>query len=138
MSSLAHLSSAIITGIIRTIYGYGPGRLIPTYTKSELWSVIHIGCAVVCACLPSLRPLVIRVKYLTSTISSLFSSISKPISVATGLGFRARHTTGENKPSWNLGMRKNTPVDESLLTTQTSSLGVKDSHGGTVIVTEEV
>ena len=53
-------SSVIITGIIRVIYGYKPGSRVPSYSKAELWSTVHVGMAMVCACLPTLRPLIFR------------------------------------------------------------------------------
>ncbi|MCJ1444917.1 MAG: hypothetical protein MMC23_005421 [Stictis urceolatum] len=50
----------VITGLLRVIYAYVLGRRVPSYTKAELWSAVHIGMAIVCACLPTLRRLVIR------------------------------------------------------------------------------
>jgi hypothetical protein len=58
--SLTHLHSVIITGVLRVTYGYKPGSQNVAFSKAELWSSIHVGIAIVCACLPTLRPLFIR------------------------------------------------------------------------------
>jgi hypothetical protein len=62
--------SVIITGIIRVIYGYLPGSRAPEYSKSGLWSTVHIIMGIICACLPTLRPLFPRTSFLTSNTSS--------------------------------------------------------------------
>lgn len=56
----ANLPSVIITGIIRVIYGYVPGSILPSYSKSEIWSTVHVGTGIACSCLPPLRPLFFR------------------------------------------------------------------------------
>ena len=58
--SLTYLGSVIITGALRVVYGYKPGSQNVAFSKAELWSIIHVGIAIVCACLPTLRPLFIR------------------------------------------------------------------------------
>lgn len=64
--------SVIVTGIIRVDYGYAPSSSrIPSYTGADLWSSIHIGMAIVCACLPTLRPLVTR----TGVFASAYASV---------------------------------------------------------------
>ena len=52
--------SVIITGILRIIYGYVPGSRLPSYGLAELWSATHVGTAIICSCLPPLRPLFFR------------------------------------------------------------------------------
>jgi hypothetical protein len=52
--------SVIITGLLRVIYGYKPGSQNVAFSKAELWSGVHVGIAIVCACLPTLRPLFFR------------------------------------------------------------------------------
>ncbi|KAL8800462.1 MAG: hypothetical protein Q9182_005174 [Xanthomendoza sp. 2 TL-2023] len=77
----------IITGIIRVIYGYAPSTSrIPSYTGADLWSSIHIGMAIVCACLPTLRPLVTR----SGIISTAYSSIWQRY-----YSSRAKHSASE-------------------------------------------
>ncbi|KAF7511193.1 hypothetical protein GJ744_005090 [Endocarpon pusillum] len=63
-------SFVIITGILRVIYGYIPGSRAPEYSKSGLWSTVHILMGLICACLPTLRPLFARFFSLVSTTSS--------------------------------------------------------------------
>ena len=63
--------SVIITGLIRVVYGYASDSRVPSYTGADLWSSIHVGMAIVCACLPTLRPLVTR----TGIFASAFASV---------------------------------------------------------------
>ena len=50
----------IITGLLRVVYGYKPGSQNVAFAKAETWSAVHIGIAIVCACLPTYRPLFAR------------------------------------------------------------------------------
>ena len=65
---LTCLCSVIITGVLRVAYGYKPGSQNVAFSKAELWSVVHVGIAIVCACLPTLRKLFVR----TTTNASSF------------------------------------------------------------------
>ena len=78
-SSLEHLSfdllfsdfcSVIVTGLLRVIYVYLLSRLGPSYSQGEFWSTVHITTGIVCACLPTLRPLFSRTPLFASTSSS--------------------------------------------------------------------
>ena len=60
-----------MTGIIRVIYAYAPGSRIPSYSGADLWSAIHVGMAIVCACLPTLRPVFVFLGSFASAYSSL-------------------------------------------------------------------
>lgn len=60
--------SVIITGLVRVVLGYKPGSQNVAFSRAELWSAVHVGIAVVCACLPVLRPFLITV---TRTASSI-------------------------------------------------------------------
>jgi hypothetical protein len=53
--------SVIITGIIKVILAYNPRGHIPFFDAAEVWATLHAGLAIVCACLPIMKPLVIRV-----------------------------------------------------------------------------
>lgn len=88
------MTSAVITGIVRTSLTYVPGRhystfcslsvdklptLLSTYytvnwTRGELWTNIHLGTAVLCACLPTYAPLLRHLAAFGSKIASRFSS----------------------------------------------------------------
>ncbi|KAF4621882.1 hypothetical protein G7Y89_g14465 [Cudoniella acicularis] len=59
----------IVTGIVRVILGYAPGSQNVAFTRAELWSAVHINIAIVCACLPTLRPLLTRALAVVSSIS---------------------------------------------------------------------
>lgn len=41
--------------------GYVPGGRNPLYSKTEIWTSIHTGMAIVCACLPTFGPLVAKI-----------------------------------------------------------------------------
>lgn len=64
------LASVVITGLLRAIYIYLLNRTGPSYSQGEFWSTIHITTAIVCACLPTLRPLFTRRPLVTSTPTS--------------------------------------------------------------------
>ena len=53
--------SVIITGIVRAVLGYVPGQRLPSYSRSEVWTVVHAGMSLVCASLPIFKPLVDRI-----------------------------------------------------------------------------
>ena len=98
--------SVIITGIVRIIIVYQPHsnngetshalhgtepepntRLV-SFTKSQLWSNIHIGTAIVCACLPTYRPLLAKA-----------SAFSQSLRLRYGTIFRNEKTTKASKES---------------------------------------
>ena len=56
---MAH--SVVISGLVKIILGYVSGERIPSFSKSEVWTVVHVALAIVCASLPLYRPLVTRV-----------------------------------------------------------------------------
>ncbi|CZT44361.1 related to integral membrane protein [Rhynchosporium secalis] len=58
----------ILTGLVRVITGYKPGSQNVAFLRAELWSAIHVCTAIICACLPTLRPVI---KLTSATISSL-------------------------------------------------------------------
>ncbi|KAM3076677.1 hypothetical protein ACMFMG_007482 [Clarireedia jacksonii] len=68
---LGSFPSVIVTGIVRVILGYAPGSQNVDFSKAELWSAVHVGMAIVCACLPSFRPLLTSI---TMTARRLYSS----------------------------------------------------------------
>ncbi|OKL61810.1 hypothetical protein UA08_02875 [Talaromyces atroroseus] len=47
----------IITGTVRIFYIYVPGNENVDLNKAGLWSVINMGVSILCACLPTYRPL---------------------------------------------------------------------------------
>lgn len=100
MSDLDHsviITSVIITGILRVIYGYVPGSRVPSYSQAELWSSVHIGMAIICACLPPLRPLFSRVWL--SSVKAHYNSLRKSVSFRT----RGSAQTSSNEGPGNQG-----------------------------------
>lgn len=69
------LPSVIITGLVKVILGYPKGNRVPSYSNTEVWTSVHAGMAIVCASLPTFKPLVNRVSrsVFMVKISSLFS-----------------------------------------------------------------
>ncbi|MCJ1397976.1 hypothetical protein MMC11_001172 [Xylographa trunciseda] len=55
----------IITGIVRIIQCYAPGASDINLIQDAIWLNIHLSTAIICACLPTFRPL------LTSSLSAL-------------------------------------------------------------------
>lgn len=51
------VDSVVMTGLVKVILGYVPGGRVPSYTKTEVWTTVHVGMAIVCACLPVCWPL---------------------------------------------------------------------------------
>ncbi|KAL8925694.1 MAG: hypothetical protein Q9208_003377 [Pyrenodesmia sp. 3 TL-2023] len=50
----------IITGIVRIAIVYQPGRPDFDLTQGVIWLNVHLGTAIICACLPTYRPLFSR------------------------------------------------------------------------------
>ncbi|KAM3083976.1 hypothetical protein ACMFMG_001917 [Clarireedia jacksonii] len=65
----------IFTGILRAKYSYIPNSIHVDEYEVELWSFIHCGTAVLCACLPTYRPLG---RLLTRCISERYGIEIKP------------------------------------------------------------
>ncbi|KAL8728556.1 MAG: hypothetical protein Q9166_005289 [cf. Caloplaca sp. 2 TL-2023] len=55
----------IITGIIRIAKVYKPGSADVDLTQGDIWLNVHLGTAIICACLPTYRPLVSRTPWLS-------------------------------------------------------------------------
>ena len=71
-SSANFYASVIVSGLLRVIYGFASGgSRIPSYSGANLWSAIHIGTAIICACLPPIRPLINFPKSIPSAFSSI-------------------------------------------------------------------
>ncbi|MCJ1246023.1 hypothetical protein MMC30_003227 [Trapelia coarctata] len=95
----ANLFSVIITGTLRVIYGYVPGSRLPSYGLAELWSAVHIGTAIICACLPPLRPLFFRAS--ASKPSNGFSSARRRYYSIQDWAAKGVGSTGESNGSRN-------------------------------------
>lgn len=53
------------------VLGYAPGSQNVDFPRAELWSAVHVGMAIVCACLPNFRPLLNR---MTASARRLYGS----------------------------------------------------------------
>ncbi|KAL9049433.1 MAG: hypothetical protein Q9162_007219 [Coniocarpon cinnabarinum] len=54
------LNSVCVTGIVRLSLTYIPGSEFINFSQGQLWSNIHLGSGIVCACMPLYRPLVLE------------------------------------------------------------------------------
>jgi hypothetical protein len=65
-------SSVILSGIVKVIVSYEPGNREPSFSRTAVWSTVHIGTGVVCASLPVCWPFLVGVmKYTKSRWSAL-------------------------------------------------------------------
>ena len=51
---------AIITGVVRIATLYVPGADNIDLTEGDIWFNTHLGTTIICACLPTLRPIVMK------------------------------------------------------------------------------
>lgn len=66
--------SVIITGIVRIAVSYFPGEPMIDLALDLYWNNIHIGTAIICACLPTYRPVArATASFISSKLSSLRS-----------------------------------------------------------------
>lgn len=47
--------------MVKVALSYAPGSREPSFNRTEVWTTVHIGIGIVCACLPVCWPLVVRV-----------------------------------------------------------------------------
>ena len=89
----------VVTGLVKTILGYVPGGRVPSYSRTEVWTTVHTGIAIVCACLPIFKPLLNRISN-----SRLGRSVSKTASkVASRIASSPRSTQGRDPESLIVG-----------------------------------
>ncbi|KAI0841670.1 hypothetical protein F5Y06DRAFT_196621 [Hypoxylon sp. FL0890] len=96
----------IITGLVRVVLGYPPGRRVPSYSNTEVWTSVHTGMAIVCANLPIFKPLVNRISgsRFMAKISSIVLVRRSRESIRsspdrTPLGPRRRESNGKEESS---------------------------------------
>lgn len=65
----------IVTGAVRVEEAYLPDKRSPSYDDSEVWSSVHAGISIICACLPVCWPLLIKMP-LNPMLSKLKGSTS--------------------------------------------------------------
>ncbi|KID66209.1 Satratoxin biosynthesis SC1 cluster protein 4 [Metarhizium brunneum] len=47
----------IVSGLLKTSFGYIPGSRQPSFSRTQLWTSVHCGTGIICACLPICWPL---------------------------------------------------------------------------------
>ncbi|KAL4985185.1 hypothetical protein BDW68DRAFT_189860 [Aspergillus falconensis] len=78
VASIFLLSAFIlVTGTIRIIYLYNPGDDLLPLARAALWSTINLGVAILCACLPTYPPLLVKCGSLFSSLRSRLTYGSK-------------------------------------------------------------
>ncbi|KAI0100212.1 hypothetical protein GGR51DRAFT_551567 [Nemania sp. FL0031] len=50
----------IVSGLLKAVYGYAPGSRNPSFSKTALWTTVHSGTGIICACLPVFWALLVR------------------------------------------------------------------------------
>ncbi|MCJ1319450.1 hypothetical protein MMC15_004786 [Xylographa vitiligo] len=63
----------VITGILRLTFSYTPGAFYVNYDQVDLWSILHVCTGIICACLPTYRPLLTKVTALPSTLRKKYN-----------------------------------------------------------------
>jgi len=99
----------IITGIIRIHFTYVPHSNFVSFTESALWIHIHVGTAIICACLPTFRPLIAKFwlvsKSFRQRYAGLFSSLrSRRTKSTKGSGADGSETEAYKGPNSRYGL----------------------------------
>ncbi|KAI1129155.1 hypothetical protein F5Y10DRAFT_291393 [Nemania abortiva] len=47
----------IVSGLLKAVYGYNPNDRIPSFEQTRIWSTVHSGTGIICACLPVCWPI---------------------------------------------------------------------------------
>ncbi|KAK7930980.1 hypothetical protein PG985_001692 [Apiospora marii] len=55
-------NSVILSGLLKAIFGYIPGSRQPSFFRTQLWTTVHCGTGIVCACLPVCLPLLTQLR----------------------------------------------------------------------------
>ncbi|KAI9050312.1 hypothetical protein LZ554_005479 [Drepanopeziza brunnea f. sp. 'monogermtubi'] len=117
-------SFVIVTGLVRVILGYKPGSQNVAFPRAELWSAVHIGTAIICACLPTLRPLIKRASTTASSLRRKYGSPSNSRADSTpGESGGSRTTSNNRGPPQVLALKnvKSGRQNDSVLLTRGSS-----------------
>lgn len=114
-----------MSDLLRVIYGYVPGSRVPSYSQAELWSSVHIGMAIVCACLPPLRPLFSRVWL--SSVKAHYNSLRKSVSFRT----RGSAQTSSNEGAGESGKSMVVPPPPRTEVCQCGARGTSPHEDGT-------
>ncbi|KAK7991232.1 hypothetical protein PG988_000026, partial [Apiospora saccharicola] len=83
----------ILSGFLKAIFGYIPGSRQPSFLRTQLWTTVHCGTGIVCACLPVCLPLLTQLRRLggfpgSSLLRRYWSKVSNRSSVEQSGGDR--------------------------------------------------
>ncbi|OTB10339.1 hypothetical protein K445DRAFT_309623, partial [Daldinia sp. EC12] len=56
--AVASVFLVIVSGLLKAILGYVPGSREPSFIRTQLWTTVHCGTGIICACLPVCWPLI--------------------------------------------------------------------------------
>ncbi|KAH7304790.1 integral membrane protein [Stachybotrys elegans] len=87
----------IISGILKTAFGYIPGSRQPSFANTQLWTTIHICTGIICACLPICWPLITRLGRISPSTWSGTTWIRKYWYSPSG--WSSREQQGSNRPT---------------------------------------
>ncbi|PQE06685.1 integral membrane protein [Rutstroemia sp. NJR-2017a BBW] len=83
----------IVTGIVKVVLSYAPGSREPSFNKTEIWTTVHCGIGMVCACLPVCWPVIARLAQLRfSRIQESWHRVSIWLSGEKSSHFRSTNT----------------------------------------------
>lgn len=84
----------VLTGVVRMAVLYRPGEVDFDLTQGDIWLNVHLGTAIISACLPTFRPLIPRSSGGTSRYHSRQGSYS--INHSTALSAAKKRIRGDN------------------------------------------
>jgi hypothetical protein len=61
--------SVIVTGIVKVVFSYVPNSRLPSFDRTMIWTTVHCGIGMVCACLPVCWPLITRITKNCTTLA---------------------------------------------------------------------
>ncbi|KAF1974307.1 hypothetical protein BU23DRAFT_461664 [Bimuria novae-zelandiae CBS 107.79] len=116
----------LFSGVAKVILSYVPNSREPDFSKGALWTTVHLYTGILCANMPTARPMLNKIAQLTSTMGSkvrLLSSSSQGkrwYSLGSGQQSLPSHngetsvlpqsTPGDNSRNWN---RRDKPKGEA-------------------------
>ncbi|KAK7192318.1 hypothetical protein DPSP01_004910 [Paraphaeosphaeria sporulosa] len=94
----------VITGIVRILKSAEAGVQAIDFVLDMLWLDVHSGIAILCACLPTYRPLIVRsAAFLSSHGSKLFSSRGSSAAKSAGKSGNSNSTGGNGLSNGTIG-----------------------------------
>ncbi|KAI0190173.1 hypothetical protein EV127DRAFT_495319 [Xylaria flabelliformis] len=127
----------IVTNILRIYYSYQPDAQYITFTNSEIWTNVHITTAILCACLPTYKPLRAKVAGMIQRIRLGYASSRRRFfGYATQESSATRHdTSGPSGYQMNgIAVRKQESFNHSGPRPSDSAWDLLPTHGEVVRV----